>query len=430
MTKFQIILLSVFVACIIGGAVAFATFKGGSSTTLPSVTIWGTLPTATIEKYVQEINLTRAQQLVVNYTEIDPTDFNTTFINALAKGQGPDIVLLPQDILSRYTDQIVPIPYNVLSQRDFMNTYVQGTELYLGTQGVLAVPLLIDPLVMYWNRDLFTNAGLATYPQYWDEFPGLVSKLTVKDANSNIEKSAVALGEFANVPSAREIFGSLLLQLGNPMTVSTSNGLASALGDSSAFQGENSTMQVLDFFTQFADPTSPDYSWNRGLPSADSDFLSGDLAVYFGFASEIDALRNKNPNINFDAAPLPQVRNGSTKAVYGTIYGLSIVRSSSNPTNAYSVIGVLSDPSNLSTLVSLTYLPPARRDMIAAGTTDPYLSIFYQAALITKSWADIDPTQSNAILQAMVESVTSGADSVHQAITNADAQYDLSLQSQ
>jgi len=428
MNKFQIIILAIFVVAIIGGAIAFATYKGGQSTTLPPVTIWGTLPTDTIQKYIQEINSARSQQLQISYVHVDPTNFNTTLINALASGTGPDVVLLPQDLLSNYTNKIVPIPYNVLTQRDFMNTYVGGTQLYLGAQGVLAIPVLIDPLVMYWNRDLFTNAGLANYPAYWDEFPGLVQKLTQIDSNSNILKSIVSLGEFSNVPHAREIFGSLLLQLGNPVSVQTSSGLVSALGNSSAYQGEDSTTQVLNFFDEFADPTSPDYSWNRGLPSADADFLSGNLAVYFGFASEINSLRNKNPNINFDAAPLPQVRNSSTKAVYGTIYGLSIVRSSTNPTNAYNIIQILTDPSNLSTLVGLTYLPPARRDMIAAGTTDPYLSIFYNAALLTKSWGDMDPTQSYSILQAMVESVTSGSKSVHQAIQDANNQYNLSLQ--
>ena len=430
MTKFQIIVLAIFVACIIGGAIAFATFKSKSSTTLPSVTIWGTLSNDTISRYVQEINLARSQQLNINYVEISQANWNSAFINALAKGQGPDVVLLPQDMLSRYTDKVVPIPYNILAQRDFMNTYVGGADLYLGTQGVLAVPILIDPMVMYWNRDLFNNAGLAGYPQYWDLFPGLVPKLTQKDANSNIQKSTIALGEFANVPHAREIFGSLLLQLGNPVTVSTSNGLTSTLGNSSAYAGENSTTEVLNFFTQFADPSSPDYSWNRGLPSADSDFLSGNLAVYFGFASEINQLRNKNPNLNFDAAPMPQVRTGSVKADYGTIYGLSVVRSSTNPTNAYSIIQILTNPSNLSSLVGLTYLPPARRDMIAGGTTDPYLSIFYNAALISKSWADTDPTQSNAIFESMVESVTSGAKSTHGAIQDTDDQFNLSLHSQ
>ncbi|MDE2188603.1 MAG: extracellular solute-binding protein [Patescibacteria group bacterium] len=430
MTKFQITILAIFIVCIIGGAIAFATYKGNSSTTLPSVTIWGTLPNSLIQQYVSQINLTRGQQLQINYVQVSASNFNTTFINTLAKGSGPDAILVPQDILSRYNAQIVPIPYNVLPQRTYMNTYIQGSELYLGSQGVLAIPFLVDPMVMYWNRDSFTNAGIANYPHYWDEITALVPKLSVKDANSNITKSTVALGEFANVDHAREIFGSLLLQLGNPVTVSTSGGLASALANSSAFAGEQSTTQVLNFYTQFADPTSPSYSWNRGLPTAQSSFLSGELAIYFGYASEINSLRNQNPNLNFDAAPLPQVRNGAVKADYATIYGFSIVRSSANPTNAYNVIQVLTDPSNLSSMVSQAYLPPARRDMIAAGTTDPYLSIFYSEALIAKSWADIDPNQSGAIMQAMVQAVSSGAKNVHTAIIDASAQYDLQLKNQ
>ena len=372
------------------------------------MTIWGTFPTATIESYVQQINAARAEQLQISYVQIAPADFNTTFINAYAKGQGPDIVLLQQDMLSRYSDKVVPIPYNVLPQRTFMDTYVEGTELYLGSQGVNAILPWIDPLVMYWNRDTFTNAGLPSYPQYWDEFPALVPKLTVKDGNGNIDKSAISFGEFANVPHARDIRH----RPSRPRKSSDGldcerPGFGSATAPPTAASSSRRRWSISSPSSPIS--TSPSYSWNRGLPSADSDFLSGNLAVYFGFASEINALRNKNPNLNFDAAPLPQIRNGSVKAVYGTIYGLSIVRSSSNPTNAYNVIQVLADPSNLSTLVGLTYLPPARRDMIAAGTTDPYLSIFYASALVTKSWDDVDPTASNAIFSALVQSVTSGA---------------------
>jgi ABC-type glycerol-3-phosphate transport system substrate-binding protein len=428
MSKFQLIVFGVCIVAIIGGAIAFATYKGSQGTTLPVVTIWGTLPETTIDKYVQQINLSRSQQIQVNYTEVNASDFSNTFINALAKGQGPDIILIPQDMLSRYADQIVPIPYTTLTQRDFMNTYVEGSELYLGSQGVTALPLLIDPLIMYWNRDLFGNAGLPSYPQYWDEFPGLTAKLTVKDQNSNIEKSSISLGEFANVENAREIFGTLLLQLGDPVTVTTSDGLVSALGNSSAYSGEETTEAVVNYYTQFADPSSSSYSWNRALPDAESDFLAGNLGVYFGFASEISDLRAKNPNLNFDAAPLPQVRNGAAKAAYGTIYGLSIARSASSPNNAYAIMQILTDPSNLASLVSLTYLPPARRDLIGAGTTDPYLSIFYTEALIARSWADIDPEQSGSVFGSMIESVTSGAKSVSQAVEDANGQYNLLLQ--
>ena len=105
-----------------------------------------------------------------------------------------------------------------------MNTFIQQAELYLKTDGSLAVPFIVDPLVMYWNRDSFTNAGIATPPKFWDEFTGLNTKLTQKDVNSNIRKSAIAMGEFTNISHAREILGTLFLQSGNPVTYRDTTG--------------------------------------------------------------------------------------------------------------------------------------------------------------------------------------------------------------
>ena len=43
------------------------------------------------------------------------------------------------------------------------------------------------------------------------------------------------------------------------------------------------------------------------------------------------------------------------------------------------------------------YLPPVRTDLIAAGTSDPYITIFDQAALVARSWIDADPSVSTGI---------------------------------
>ena len=115
---------------------------------------------------------------------------------------------------------------------------------------------------MYWNRDTFNAAGIATYPKYWDEFDSLVQKLTVKDANGNVRKSAVALGDFTTVVNAREILGTLFMQLGNNVTAIGKDGtLQSTIGINTS----NSITTALQFFTKFVDPTNADYSWNRGM---------------------------------------------------------------------------------------------------------------------------------------------------------------------
>ena len=423
MSKFQIIILSLFVIFIIIGVVSFAMYKGGASSSvqLPAITIWGTFPSDTFNQYVSNINNSSSVSLSINYKQIDPSAFSSQFISALARGSGPDAILIPADMLYQHEDKLALIPYSALPSRTYLDTYIQESNIYTNSAGILAIPFTVDPLVMYWNRDMFNTAGVATYPRYWDEFTGLNKQLTVKDQNGNIRKSAIALGDFTNVVNAREILGSLFLQLGNPITTFNDQG---ALQSTIRVSAKASPKLALDFFTQFVDPTNPNYSWNRGMPDSKTAFLSGNLATYFGFASELKSIRDKNPNLNFDVAQLPQVRTGGIKSEYGRMFGFSIVRSTTNANGVYQIISTLTQPAYIADLSKTMYLPPVRTDLIAQGSSDPYISIFDNAALVSKTWFDPDPVQSNALFGNMVESITTGQQSSFQAIEDTGLKYD------
>ncbi len=410
MSKFQVIVLAIFVLCIVGGVTAFALFKGSTNQVqLPSITLWGVLPSDTFNSFVTQINSTGGNLLKINYVQKDPTTFNQDFVQALARGTGPDAILVSQDMILENEDKLLLIPYTALPQRTFLDTYIPEANLYLRTDGITALPFAIDPLIMYWNRDTFTNAGIATAgtisnPLHWSQFPTLVSKITQKDDNANIHKTLVALGQFSNIDHARDVFGTLLLQAGNMVTgrSATDNSVLSALGDG-VYQGTNSSSDALSFFIRFTDPTDPLYSWNRSLPDSESFFLSGNLAMYFGLSSELNNIRSKNPNLNFDVAPMPQpdpqANVGQVRTTFGRLYGFSLVKSSPNASAAYSILSQLITPTALVEWTKLTYLPPVRRDMIAAGTTDPNLAIFYDAALISKGWLDPNPVSTAQIMQ-------------------------------
>jgi len=443
MSKFQIITLAIFVICIIGGVIAFATFKGNSgSSTLPPITIWGTFPAATFDDYIAQLNNNLPNQVSIKYVQENPDTFPTDFVNALATGQGPDAILVPADMLLPEVNKLTLIPYTALDQRNFINFYIQEAGVYLSQNGILAIPFTVDPLVMYWNRDTFNAEGIAKYPNYWDEFtgtsqkPGLVQKLTTLDQNGNIRKSAVAMGDFGTMSNAREVLGSLLLQLGNRVTMTNTDGsTVSALNVSP----ETSSIPAFDFFDQFINPSSPNYSWNAGMSNDKSAFLGGSLATYFGYASEIADLRAKNPNLNFDVAPLPQIRPAggvsksafsaqtSQKAVYARMYGFSLVRASANTNAAYQIISTITSPQYLTTLAQTMYLPTVRTDIIAEGSTDPYISIFNQQALVARDWLDVSPVQSRKLFSSIVQSITSGQKTTDQAVRDGSDQYDVVL---
>ncbi len=428
MSKFQLALTAVFVICIIGGVVAFATYKSSSTdNALPPISIWGSFPAITFNDYIQKLNLTLATPIAIQYTEISQSNFRQNFIEALANGGGPDAILIRQDDITGFMDKILVIPNTVITQRDFQDTYVPQADLYLTSNGTLAIPFIVDPMVMYWNKTMFTNAGIAKYPQYWDEFTDISKKINQKDANSNIRRSALALGEFANIDNAREILSALFLQAGNPVTYYSNGVLRSAIGDGD-YYGTRSSTPAVSFFVQFANPRSTAYSWNRSLPSSKNSFLSGTLATYFGFTSEIRDLRAKNPNIDFDIAKLPQTKKGSIRATFGNMYGLSMVRSTTNANNTFSVLSIITQPGASSILSNLSYLPSARRDIIAAGSVDPYMSIFLDSALISKGWLDTNSNRSNQIFTRLVESITSGRLDTNSALKQASDELNVSLQ--
>ncbi|MFA6432277.1 MAG: extracellular solute-binding protein [Candidatus Paceibacterota bacterium] len=424
-SKFQLITLAIFVICIIAGVIAFATFKNSSSKdTIPPITVWGTFPKATFEQYVSRVNSTLALPITAAYTQKSTDAFLSDFVSALARGSGPDAVLIPADMILPAQDKLAPIPYSVIPQRTFLNSYIDESGVYLSADGVLAVPFITDPLVMFWNRDLYNAAGIALPPKSWDEFTGLNQKLTVKDQNGTITRSAVAMGDFSNITNAREILATLFLQSGNPITAIASDGALSSTINNSAKADPTAAIQ---FFTRFVDPTDTNYSWNRSWPNAKTAFVSGKLATYFGLASELSDIRAKNPNLNFDVAAVPQAKQGSVKTVYARLYGLSIVKASNNINAAYAVISILTDPTNLVEVSKLAYLPSVSRPVIAAGFEDPYITLFNQAALISRTWLDAGPTQSSQLFAEMIQSVTSGKKAPYQAIRDAGSQYDVLL---
>ncbi len=428
-SKFQIIILAVFAGFLIAGIVAFATYKGNSSsTTLPHITIWGTFPQDVFSQYISAINLASSDPLPVTYVQRPASTFSQDFIGALANGQGPDVLLVSADMLYPFRNKIAPIPFTALTQRDFVDTYIQEANMYISPNGMYALPFVVDPLVMYWNRDMFDSAGIAKYPTSWDQFSALGKKLNIKDQNGNIRKSVVALGSFNNVDNAREILGTLLMQTGNPVTTTNRDGaIVSTLKNNptsaSALDAETATK----FFSHYVDPADPDYSWNRNLPSSKSSFLSGTLATYFGFASELLGLRAKNQNLNFDVAFMPQIANG-VRTTYGRMYGFSIVHTSPNINAAYQIISTLTSAPFLGLISTNMYLPSVRRDLIGAGSSDPNITLFNQEALVARSWPDVDSNSSNQILSGMVESFTNGQKTILQSVQDASDQYDLLLQ--
>jgi ABC-type glycerol-3-phosphate transport system substrate-binding protein len=421
MTKFKIILTAIFGVCIVLGLGTFAVFKGGSTTMKANIVVWGTIPSEAFESAIKGSSLNNNKLVTVKYVKKDKSDFDTSFVEALADGKGPDIVILREDQLYKNRNKILTIPYKSYTERTFKDTFIQEGELFLTSEGMIALPFIVDPLVMYWNRDIFSNNMIINPPKYWDEMQLLVEKITSRDSSANITKSALSLGEWKNITNAKEIISMLLLQSGTPISMRTTQGVGSVINQKFDYQIIPS-QSAIDFYVRFSNPTSASYSWNRSLPSSLNFFLSGDLAIYFGFASEIFSIQQKNSNLNFDVTSVPQVRDAPKKINFAHMYGLSIVKQSKQISSAFTVVKALTEPGSIKGLESITRLPPVRKDLLEDRPSDAYRSVFYSSALISRSWIDPEPEKTSEIFRDMIESITSGKFRVSDALSRVDTE--------
>jgi len=279
---------------------------------------------------------------------------------------------------------------------------------------------------MYWNRNMFSNNLISQTPKYWDEMNSLVTKMTQKDNSANILQSALAFGEYRNVTNAKEIISMLLFQAGTPITIYSESGVESVLNESFGYPIAPS-QSAINFYTQFSNPTSPLYSWNRSLPSSLNMFLSGNLAMYIGFASEITSIQQKNSNLNFDVAPVPQIRNTKQKITFGHMYALAVVKQSTQVLGAFTAIGGLTETDTIKNLETITNLPPVRRDLLALKPKDAFRDVFYDSALISKSWIDPDSNVTAKAFQELIESVTSGRSKLTDGLSKLNEELSIQL---
>ena len=418
MKNFQTIIIFVFAALALLGVILFAIQKSNSGEAIPQISLWGTMDNNIFNKISNEIGSNKLAPFKISYKQFREDNFDSELIEALASGVGPDAIILSQDKILKYENKIFSVPFSSFSERNFRDDFIEGAEIFLTKDSIMAFPLTIDPLVMYWNRDMLSNVGIVKPPTYWDEIYPMVKKMTEKDNLQNFKGMTIAFGEFINVKNAKEIISALIIQSGDPIVKRSENKIDITLGrttDSTIPPAES----AVRFYTEFSNPSKDMYTWNKSLDSSLQEFLAGNLAFYIGFASELPGLREKNPNLNFDVTKLPQIRDSKIKKTFANINGITALRSSPNVGNVIKIIGYLIN-NDASLLFSKSFnLPPVKRELLAEKQTDAYRGVFYDSAIIGGAWLDPNSYETSAIFKNMIENVTSGKFRINESIKRA-----------
>jgi ABC-type glycerol-3-phosphate transport system substrate-binding protein len=218
-----------------------------------------------------------------------------------------------------------------------------------------------------------------------------------------------------------------MLQAGSQMITRTSSGYSANLNFTSGadyYPGSSAVM----FYTDFSNPTKNTYSWNRSLPLDQNQFLSGDLALYFGPVSEYDKFLSKNPNLNFSVSMMPQKRTNNYSLTYADLTGLAILRSSSNQIATYNNLTLLASAPVAKAWNEIIYSVPARRDLLSnISNNDQVQALAYRSAMVSATWLDPNGQKTEEYFRDLIESVSTGKFTPTEAVSKTSDQLNLLL---
>ena len=153
--------------------------------------------------------------ITIQYRKLRYEEYEQELLNALAEDRGPDIFSIHNTWVRKYESKLAPMPETItmaypvvkgtikkevvpelrtvrsLTLREIRDNFVDvvAGDVILGDGKVYGLPLSVDTLVMFYNKDLFNNAGISQVPAYWNkEFLQNVQKLTRQDAKQEIIK--------------------------------------------------------------------------------------------------------------------------------------------------------------------------------------------------------------------------------------------------
>lgn len=358
--------------------------------------------------------------ITINYRKLRYDEYERELVNALAEDRGPDIFSINATWVKRYANKISPMPAQITMaypvvrgtlkketfpelrtkksltlaslKSGFLDTVYNDVtvEIYdqtlrANTRKIYALPLAIDTLGTFYNKDLLNNAGIVELSGYWNkQFQKDVKKLTKQSATGQILQAGVALGTGANIERASDILAALMLQNGTTVVDNQGKVLFRQYVREKDY---NPGTDAIRFYTDFANPTKDVYSWNKTLPNSLEVFIQGKLAIMFGYSYDIPIIRARAPKLNFEVKPFPQIEGRNDPKNVVDYWVETVSKKSRNQSEAWDFIQfAAAQPEMAKLYLNSTKRVAAIKSLVKAQVSDEELGVFAQQILVANTW--------------------------------------------
>lgn len=391
----------------------------------------------------------------IEYRKLRYDEFEQALIEAFAADRGPDIFSIQNTWIMKYKEMglLAPMPATItmaypvvtgsikketvielrtnpsLSLKQLKSDFIDvvyddvvinefNANFNTYTEKVYGLPLFVDTLALYYNNDLFNNAGITTPPAYWNrEFQQAVKKLTKQNNKGEIIQSGVAMGGGKNVDRSSDILSVLMMQNGTAMM----DERGTVIFNQRPTSFENKTivpgLDALRFYTDFANPAKEVYSWNNTLDNSMDMFLQNKLAMMFGYAYMLPQIKADAPKLKFSVSKLPQIEGNSQNVNFANYWVEVVSKKSPYASEAWDFVQFLTRAEQAKLYLAKAQKPPALRDLVEGLKEDKNIGVFTEQVLTAQSWyRGVDALAAEAIMEEMADDVVSGKNALENAL--------------
>ena len=380
----------------------------------------------------------------IEYRKFRYEEYENELLEAMAEDRGPDIFSVHNTWMERYKSKMLPLPAKTVTpvkyitgsikkeevvefktansltpaqvRKKFLDVVADDVIMLDGSGGtwvekVWGLPISLDTLVLYYNKDLMNNAGIAEPPTSWSEFQENVKKMTkIEKDSGKILISGAALGAANNVVRSFDILSLLMMQNLTPMMDDFGNVTfdkrPKGLDQDVVLPG----LGALEYYVQFASPLHEAYSWNDKMPDSLEAFIGGKAAFFFGYSYHRELIRARAPKLNFAIAPVPQV--GENQKVNYANYWIETVSNKTKIKNyVWDFVQFIADEKNVEKYLDRNKKPTALRSaaLINKQLADEEIAVFADQLLTAKSWYHgYNSTGAEEAFAEMINSVLAG----------------------
>ncbi len=421
-TKFRIASMALAVFSIV---LLSAGCGGGGNTKAEKITLTIWKPFVESDKMNTIISAYKKQKpnVTIEYTKKNIENYEEELKDALASGQGPDIFSINNSWLPQYLNKVEPAPEKLYTMKEYRDAFVDVVSNdFVRDNKIYGTALWVDSLGLYYNKDLLGTAGIATPPKTWDELARDARMITSQNEDGYFDRSGVAIGTSSNVNRSVDIVYLMMLQAGVIPWSSDGRSPRFAGSIQRAGQSVNPGAEALEFYTSFANPSTANYNWNLESDYSVDAFANGRAGFLYGYSYTRSQIDSKNPNLNYDVAPVPQYDPGQPNVNFASYFGEVVSKQSEQKEAAWDFLKFATSKKTLDAYYAKDKQPSSRRDLIELQTQDLEIGVFAHANLTAKSFFKYNEPKFDAIFEDLIDNILLGGQSITSALSKAQSQ--------